>query len=238
MILLAFTHARFWPYLLFGAIGVANLVDDVAVYSALQRVIPPRLMGRALGARRAVLLLAVGLGSAVAPPLIHAFGARATLAGVGLLLIATAIVFVPSLKAVDSRLSAPGPEAALLRRVSFFGPLPFATVEHLASVLRSATYEPGDVIIREGDPGESFYLIAAGRARASSGGRQLSEMGAADSFGEIALLRQIPRTATVTAISRLHAWILDREEFLAAVTGSPESVQSADAVVSARLQVG
>jgi CRP-like cAMP-binding protein len=122
--------------------------------------------------------------------------------------------------------------------VSFFGPLPFATVEHLASVLRSATYEPGDVIIREGDAGECFYLIAAGRARASRGGRQLSEMGAADSFGEIALLRRIPRTASVTAISRLHVWILDREEFLAAVTGSPESVESADAVVSARLQVG
>jgi MFS family permease len=238
MILLAFTHARYWPYLLFGAVGVANLVDDVAVYSALQRVIPPRLMGRALGARRAVLLLSVGLGSAVAPSLIRAFGARATLAGVGLLLIATAIAFLPSLIGVDSRLSAPGPEAALLRRVSFFGPLPFATVEHLASVLRSATYEPGDVIIREGDAGECFYLIAAGRARASRGGRQLSEMGAADSFGEIALLRRIPRTASVTAISRLHVWILDREEFLAAVTGSPESVESADAVVSARLQVG
>ena len=73
---------------------------------------------------------------------------------------------------------------------------------------------------------------------ASSGGRQLSEMGAGDSFGEIALLRRIPRTATVTAISRLHARILDREEFLAAVTGSPESAESADAVISARLQVG
>jgi CRP-like cAMP-binding protein len=94
------------------------------------------------------------------------------------------------------------------------------------------------VIIREGDPGESFYLIAAGRAHASRGGRQLREMGAADSFGEIALLRKIPRTATVTAISRLHVWVLDREEFLAAVTGSPESAEGADAVVSARLEVG
>jgi MFS family permease len=124
MVLLAFTHARYWPYLLFGAVGVANLVDDVAVYSVLQRVIPPRRMGRALGVRRAVLLLSAGLGSAVAPPLVHAFGARATLTGVGLLLIAIAIVSVPSLKAVDSRLSAAGPEVALLRRVSFFGPLP------------------------------------------------------------------------------------------------------------------
>jgi CRP-like cAMP-binding protein len=150
----------------------------------------------------------------------------------------TATGYVPSLKAIDSRLCAPGPEVALLRRVSFFGPLPFATVEHLASVLRPATYEPGDVIIREGDPGESFYLIAEGHARASRDGRQLSEMGAGDSFGEIALLRQIPRTATVTAISHLQVWILDREEFLAAVTGSPESVESADAVVSSRLQIG
>jgi MFS family permease len=237
MVLLAFTHARYWPYLLFGAVGVANLVDDVAVYSALQRVIPPRLMGRALGARRAVLLLSAGLGSVVAPSLIGAFGARATLVGTGLLLVAMAAGFVPSLGAIDGRLSAPGQQVALLRRVSFFGPLPFATVEHLASVLRSATYEPGEVIIRAGDPGESFYLIAAGQARASRDGRPLSEMGAGDSFGEIALLRRIPRTATVTAVSRLQVWILDREEFLAAVTGSPESVAGADAVVSARLQV-
>ena len=109
MVLLPFTHARYWPYLLFGAVGVANLVDDVAVYSAPQRAIPPSRMGRALGARRAVLPLSAGLGAAVAPPLVHAFGARATLAGVGLLLIAIAMMSVPSLKAVDSRLSAPGP---------------------------------------------------------------------------------------------------------------------------------
>ena len=126
----------------------------------------------------------------------------------------TAIVSVPSLRAIDSRLSAPGPEVALLRQVWIFGPLPFATVEHLGQRAAACdSYEPGDVIIREGDSGERFYLIAAGRARASSGGRQLSEMGAGDSFGEIALLRRIPRTATVTAISRLHARILDREGF-------------------------
>ena len=147
-------------------------------------------------------------------------------------------MFVPSLTAIDGRLSAPGPEVALLRQVSFFRPLPFAMVEHLASVLQSATYEPGDVIIREGEPGERFYIIAAGRARATREGRQLREMGTGESFGEIALLRRIPRTATVTAISRLEARILAREEFLAAVTGSPESVENADEVVSARLEAG
>jgi CRP-like cAMP-binding protein len=122
--------------------------------------------------------------------------------------------------------------------VSFLSPLPFARVEHLASVLRSATYEPGDVIIREGEPGERFYIIASGQARASKDGKQLSEMGTADSFGEIALLRNVPRTATVTATSRLEARILAREDFLATVTGNPESVESAEQVVSTRLQAG
>lgn len=94
------------------------------------------------------------------------------------------------------------------------------------------------MIIRDGEPGERFYIIAEGRARASKDGKQLREMGAGESFGEIALLRRIPRTATVTALSRLEVRTLAREEFLAAVTGNPESVQSAEVVVSSRLQAG
>ncbi len=110
--------------------------------------------------------------------------------------------------------------------------------EHLASELQPATYEPGDVIIREGEPGERFYIIASGRTRATKDGGQLREMGPGDSFGEIALLRQVPRTATVTALSRVEAGILGRAEFLAAVTGSPESVGGGEEVVSTRLQAG
>jgi MFS family permease len=238
MILLAFAHAPFWPYLMFGAIGVANVFDDVGVYSALQQVIPPRSMGRALGVRRGVLLLSMGLGSAVTPFLIDAWGARGTLIATGLLPVVLAAVFLPRLTAIDGRISAPGPDLALLRQVSFFRPLPFAIVEHLASELRPATYEPGDVIIAEGDPGDCFFIIAAGRARASKEGTQLREMGAGESFGEIALLRRIPRTATVIALSRLEVRTLAREEFLAAVTGDPESVESAEEVVSTRLQAG
>jgi len=111
-------------------------------------------------------------------------------------------------------------------------------VEHLTSELQSATYQPGDVIIRDGEPGERFYIIAEGHAGASKDGKQLREMGAGESFGEIALLRRIPRTATVTALTCLEARTLAREEFLAAVTGNPESVESAEEVVSTRLQAG
>ena len=238
MILLAFTHARYWPYLMFGLIGVANVFDDAGVYSALQRVIPSRLIGRALAMRRAVLLLSMGLGSIVAPLLIDAWGARGALITTGLLLVAIVALSVPSLTIIDHRISEPGPDLALLRQVSFFAPLPFALVEHLASELRSATYEPGDVIIQDGQPGERFYMIAAGRARVCKDGKELRQMGTGESFGEIALLRQVPRTATVIAMSSLEARTLTREEFLAAVTGNAASAEGADEVVSARLEAG
>jgi CRP-like cAMP-binding protein len=93
------------------------------------------------------------------------------------------------------------------------------------------------VIITEGEPGDRFYIIVEGRARASKEGQQLNEMSAPDSFGEIALLRQTPRVVTITAISQLEARILARDEFLAAVTGNPESAESADEVASGWLEV-
>jgi hypothetical protein len=178
------------------------------------------------------------VGSAVAPLLIHAWGARGTLVATGALLVVVVAVFWPSLARIDSTIAAPGPELVLLRQVAFFRPLPFAVVEHLATELQSAAYEPGDVIIREGEPGERFYMIAEGRARASKDGKQLNEMSAPGSFGEIALLRPTSRVVTITATSRLQARILVREEFLAAVTGNPQSVDSADEVVSTWLASG
>jgi MFS family permease len=237
MILLALARAPYWPYLALGAIGMANVVDDVGVYSSLQQVIPPRLMGRALGVRRGVLLLSMGLGSAVTPLLIHAWGARGTLVATGALLVGVAAGFWPSLAAIDSKIAAPGPDLAVLRQVAFFRPLPFAVIEHLATELQSATYAPGDVIIKEGEPGDSFYIMVEGRVRASKDGKQLNEMSAPGSFGEIALLRQTPRVVTITATSQVEARILARAEFLAAVTGNPESAESADEVVSSWLRV-
>jgi MFS family permease len=238
MILLAFAHAPYWPYLMFGLIGAANVFDDAGVYSALQQVIPSRLIGRALGMRRAVLLLSMGLGSVVAPLLIDAWGARGALIATGLLVVVVVALSVPSLTAIDHKISKPGPELALLRQVPFFGPLPVAIVEHLASELQSATYEPGDVVIQDGEPGERFYMITDGQVRVCKDGRELRQMGTGESFGEIALLREVPRTASVIAMSRLQARTLTRDEFLCAVMGNTASAEGADDVVSARLQAG
>jgi hypothetical protein len=238
MILLGFAHGQYWPYLMFALIGAANVFDDAGVYSALQQVIPSELIGRALGIRRAVLLLSMGLGSVLAPLLIDAWGDRGALITTGLLLVAVTALSIPSLTAIDRRVWVSGPDLALLRQVSFFAPLPFAIVEHLASQLQSVTYEPGDVIIQDGEPGERFYMITDGRARVCKDDQELRQMGPGESFGEIALLRQVPRTATIVAIDRLQARTLGREEFLAAVTGNAASAKGADEVVSGRLQAG
>jgi hypothetical protein len=238
MVVLAFVHARYWPFVMFGLIGVANVFEDAGEYSSVHLVVPARLMGSALGVRKGALLLVTGVGAAVTPLLIDAWGARGTLLATGLLLVVLAVASLPRLRAIDGRTAAPGPDLALLRRVSFFRPLPLAVVEHLARELQTVSFEPGDVILREGETGDLFYLVVAGQARASKDSVQLSEMGAGDSFGEIALLRQIPRTATVTAVSRVETRTLARAEFLAAVSGSPESVDSAEKVVSTRLQAG
>jgi cyclic nucleotide-binding protein len=163
---------------------------------------------------------------------------RRALIATGLIVVVVVALSVPSLTAIDHRISEPGPDLALLRQVSFFGPLPVAIVEHLASELQSATYEPGDVIIQDGHLGERFYMITDGRARVCKDGKELRQMGTGESFGEIALLRQVPRTATVIAISRLQARTLTRDEFSTAVTGNAASAEGADEVISARLQAG
>jgi len=79
----------------------------------------------------------------------------------------------------------------------------------------------GDVVIREGEPGDRFYVIEQGEVRVTRGGADLATLGPGDFFGEIALLRDVPRTATVVAGEPATLRALDREHFLAAVTGSP-----------------
>jgi CRP-like cAMP-binding protein len=170
--------------------------------------------------------------------LIDVWGDRGALITTGLLLVAVTALSVPSLTAIDRRVPVSGPDLALLRQVSFFAPLPVVIVEHLASQLQSATYEPGDVIIQDGEPGERFYIIAHGQARVCKDGKELRQMGPGESFGEIALLREVPRTATIVAMDRLQARTLGRADFLAAVTGNSASAKGADEVVSGRLQAG
>lgn len=124
----------------------------------------------------------------------------------------------------------PQEQLTALRACSLFQPLSLAQQEHLAGRLVRVAYAPGAAIVREGDPGDGFYLVATGEVRVSQQGRELRRMGPGTSFGEIALLRGIPRTATVEAITAVDAWRLEAPAFLGALAGSSLSRAAAEDV--------
>jgi hypothetical protein len=222
---------------LFALVGVANAVLDVGQFTALQRVLPAAAIGRALGVLETVVLVGIGLGAALAPAALTVTDVRGVFLGAGLFLVVAAAAGWRATALIDRGLSVPGPEVSLLRGLPIFAPLPLATAEYLATRLQQAHFDEGAVIIREGQPGAHFYIIVEGEAVASVAGRPLRTMGPGDGFGEIALLRDVPRTATVVARGDLRTVTLHRTEFLAALANA-ESATAADALVRGRLQAG
>jgi CRP-like cAMP-binding protein len=109
------------------------------------------------------------------------------------------------------------------------------SIEHVAARLVPLRREVGSVIVKQGDAGDRFYLVAEGELEVTQDGTTIGQLGPGDYFGEIALLRDVARTASVTARTNTVLYALDREDFLAAVTGHPQSAEAAESVMSARL---
>jgi CRP-like cAMP-binding protein len=174
----------------------------------------------------------VALGSAAAPGLVALLGPRPSFIVVGAILPVLTLLSYASLSRLDA-VAAP-PALDLIDGVPMLQPLSLAAKERLARSLIPLTAEPGQQIIRTGDEGDRFYILAAGTVDVDTGGRHAA-MTAPDSFGEIALLRDTPRTATVTATTEARLYALEREPFLAAVTGNTVANTAGQAVVEARL---
>jgi predicted MFS family arabinose efflux permease len=227
-----------WPepavaFAAFGLIGVANTVVDVSGDTLLQRAVPDEVLARAFAAMESVTLVAVALGSIAAPVLIDLAGDRAALIAVGALLPLFAALSWRSLALMDRE--APVPEVALLSALPLFSPLPRATVEYLAGRVVRRRVPAGAVVVREGERGDAFYVVADGVVEVSSDAAALRELRSGDFFGEIALLRSVPRTATVVAKTDAELLELVGEDFVDAVTGHAEALRAADVVVNGRL---
>jgi MFS family permease len=230
-----------WPHawvalLALGVLGLGNTLVDVAGLTLLQRTAPPDVIGRVFGVLEMMLVGTIGLGAILAPALIDGFGVRWALVVSGAFLPALAALTWRQLRAIDAASHAPA-ELGLLERVPIFSPLSAPALERLASQLEPVTVAAGTEVIREGDHGDRFYVVEAGRLRVSVDGEPAGEIGPGDFFGEIALLRDVPRTASVTAESDAQLQALDRDAFLDAVTGNAPSARAADAIVGARLAV-
>ena len=217
-------------------LGIGNSIVDVAGLTLLQRTVPEHVLARVLGVLEGLIMGAVGVGSLVAPLLTDSFGIDTALVATGLLLPVVVLASLRGLRSLDARASAPGETFGLLRGVPFLAPLPLPTLEHLAAELVEVTFAPGDCVMREGEAGDRFYVVRSGELRVTAGGRDVAVVGTGGFVGEIALLRDVPRTATVTALGEARLYALERDEFLAAVTGHTSSASAADAATLARLQ--
>jgi hypothetical protein len=182
-----------------------------------------------LGLLEGVLLGSIGVGALLAPLLIELAGIRWALVATGALLPALAVLAARRLRSIDSRTAAPA-ELQLLQGVPTLAPLPVATLELLAGALTEVRLPAGAVVIREGESGDRFYVVDEGEVEIEG-----KRFGHGEGFGEIALLRDVPRTATVTAATDVKLWALERDEFIAAVTGHEPASAAADAVIAARL---
>jgi MFS family permease len=220
--LIAFAGGPGVAIVLLGVAGVGKSFFDVTSRTLLQRSVDDDVLARVFGVQEGLGMAALGIGSVAAPLLVAAVGVDTAFMIAGLALPAVALLVVGRIRTVDrDAVVADAVDVALLRGTPIFGPLGLASLERIARNLVPIEVLPGVAVIREGDPGDRFYVIAQGSVEVSRRGETLAKLGAGDLFGEIALLRNVPRTATVTALEPTSLRALERAQFLAAVTGSP-----------------
>lgn len=212
--------------------GVGRVVMDVTATTLLQRATDSRMLARMFGALEGIHMASLAVGSIVAPLLIAVAGQRGAFVLAATAMLLAAATAWPTVRRLDDAAVARPREVSLLRSIPMFAPLGVPAIEQLAAAMVPVHAHTGSAVVRQGDPGDHFYIITGGRVAISIDGRQVREEGPGESFGEIALLRNVPRTATVVALESTQLISLDRTTFLEAVTGLPASAAAAEATVA------
>ena len=235
LVLLAVAPSTSSALVLLAVAGAGRLLLDVAGRTLLQRTGPPEFLSRVFGVLEGLTMAALALGSLLTPALVGLAGGRGAIVGIALLLPLAVLLMGRRLLRIDAERTVPVVEISLLRSLPLFASLPPPELEILARRLEPMHLSHGDIVIREGEPGDRFYAIGDGTMEVSASGVVLAELGRGDGFGEIALLRDVPRTATVTARGDALLYALDKAAFLEAVTGHADTSRTADALAESRL---
>ncbi len=215
-------------------LGLGNPLVDVNMDTIMQRLAPDEVLGRVFGALEACLIATMALGALVMPFVIDAFSLRyALLVVAGPVALAT-LTMLPALRRLEARLAAPE-NLALLAAVDIFAPLSPQVLESLARSATELRFVTGDVLVREGDESDRFFVIQSGLVEVTQAERTLRREGPGEYFGEIGLLRDVPRTATITALEDTVVQAIARAEFLEAVSGHGEARRTAENIASRRL---
>jgi len=215
--------------------GASRALLDVASRSLLQRSVPAQSLGQVFGLLEGLTMAGLAIGSVLVPVLVHLGGSRLAMLGVAAVLPLAAAAGGRALFTLDAQAPVPVVQIALLRSLPLFAELPAPALEGLAAALTPAEVPAEAVLIRQGEEGDAYYAIAAGQFDVLQDGRFLRRCGRGEGVGEIALLRAVPRTASVVAQTGGTVYRLAREPFLTAVLGHAATQRQAHSIVDAQL---
>jgi MFS family permease len=235
LVLLALVSSETAAFLLLAVVGIGVTVVDVSAVTLLQRAAQGELLAHALGLLQAIFVGTVALGTLAAPLLVSAVGARKALLLTGIPLPLLAAALWRHLRRLDEGEHPGSPWAQLLAETTIFASLSSLAREQLARSLSDRALPPHTVVFAQGDRGDDFYLIEEGEVDVEIDDARVRTLGPGDYFGEIALLRDVPRTATIRTVGEVRLLALDRESFLGTVANNRGSGDAAEAVVGARL---
>jgi hypothetical protein len=220
---------------LFALAGAGRSLMDVAGRTLLQRVTPDASLAGAFGVLEGLHDIMLAVGSVAAPVIIAIAGPRPALVVLGLWIPLVVLLAWRGIRTADASAVVHVRELELLRGIPMFAPLAPPMIEWLSASLVPVTVDAGAWIIRQGEVGDRFYLVEAGAVDVFIDDELVRSEDTGASFGEIALLGNVPRTASVRASGPVRLLALERGVFLAAVGGHAQSRSAAERLIRTRL---
>lgn len=231
LLLVAFWDARVAAVLAMVLIGIGDSTIDVSAITLLQRIVPEALLGRVWGVAETVVIGGLAAGALLAPVAIELLGATGALVAFACL-PAAALFVAPAVRALDARAVVEERPRSLLRGLPIFGVLPLPVLDGLAMSLRPVEVADGEPVVSQGQRGDRYFVVDEGEVDVLVDGEVVTRLARGEGFGEIALLRDVPRAATVVACGPVRLLALERDAFLRVVTGHAGATRAADRVMS------
>ena len=221
--------------ILLAILGIGVAIVDFSAVTLLQRAIHEDALAKVFSVLQSCFVVSIGIGAALAPVLVAWIGIRGALLASGAVLPVLVLLLWRRLTPLDTSGVHADDAVNALRALPIFEPLELPALERLARAVVPLPVEAGTAVITEGETGDRYYVIRDGEFDVTIAGESVRKLGHGEGFGEIALLRDVPRTATVTAVSASRLYALDRDHFLEAVSQSPPSADAAENVIDMRL---
>jgi Major Facilitator Superfamily/Cyclic nucleotide-binding domain len=215
--------------------GMGMVFVDIGLHTLPARLVPEDVLARVFGAKGSLSALAGAVGAFITPFAIDLLGIRPAMVALGLVAPLVTALAWRRLCTIDAKIVRRDAEIAVLNHLAMFKPLPMPAIDNLALHVEDIHVDAGEVVCSQGERCDRFYLIQGGTADVIGDGRLIRSLDRGDGFGEIALLRDTTRTATVRARTALRLYAVDGRQFRSTVSGYASSRREAHALVLDRL---